>query len=198
MKKMKIIYLITGVIFLASCGGSSADKSADTKLEAIETCLCSNVVQGFENGKRNGKYMHKAQLYTGACDTKDQYDTIIERKEFKNGYMISSYKRKKMGNIYVTIDSMTYDNGKAFNGFEIHHQTDYGFTYVSGIDDRKNGVNEWSKIYTSDDGPYVNFSNKDGKDNFDEHIEGTKDEKHIKFKAFLDKVHEINSEFKYY
>jgi hypothetical protein len=191
MKIIRSLLVVASFAFLISCG---------SKAPVEEACLCSKLSEGLnDNAKGNGIYSYQGQPYTGICKTKDQYDTIIERNEYKNGFVISSYKREKIGNIYVTKDSMTYDNGKEFNGFKIWHDSRFDFEYVKDVTDMKNGVDEGGSItvYT-DYGFSVYYTSANGKTEFNETMNGSAEEIKPKFKAFLDKVHEANSHFTYY
>jgi hypothetical protein len=192
MKIIKNLFLVASLAFLASCGSKS---------EVKEACLCSKLNQGFdENAEKNGIYSYQAQPYTGICETLDQYDTLIEKKEFKNGFMINSYQRQKIGNIYVTIDSMTYDNGIGINGFQIVHSSIFDFDFVEYVTDMKNGVDQGGKIDISNtnSGISVSYYSNEGDINFHESMSRTTDELSSQLKAFLDKVHETNSHFTYY
>ena len=220
MNIIKSLLVIGSFTFSVSCSDKAevsnkveVDNKVEVgnKVEVKEACHCSKVTQGTDdNAKPNGIYSYLAQPYTGICETKDQYDSIIERNEYKNGFLISSYKKSKIGNTYVTIDSMSYDNGKVFNGFKISYGSLFDITFVSSLTDFKNGVDKGGMIRFDYNEFSYNFSmssrgssgvtiEKKGFAGYNaSDTIGFSVKRKSMFKAFLDEVQEADSRFIYY
>lgn len=183
MKKVKSLFVIVSFTLLMSCGNK-------TKVE--ESCLCEKLIK-----KTNYTYSYQGQPYTGICKTRDQHDSLLERKEFKNGYLINSFIREKQGDKYVNVHNMTYDNLKSVNGFTIDYTVNGYANFVIKIEEFKEGkqiTNLGIEGLTS--GSFYLQNWIDGKTILKDDG-GTGDYK-TDFISFLEKVKEVDPRFEYF
>jgi hypothetical protein len=110
------------------------------------------------------------KLFTGTCADKDQNDTIILRKSFKNGYKISEMTKEKVHGKYIVTKDLTYDDGKDNNGFWMTLKEDNGYTYTSYYNEYKDGksMNNYKVYLSSSSADYISikasWDTKNGKD----------------------------------
>jgi hypothetical protein len=112
MKKLLLIAsLVMLGIFTISCGGKNGETKSEVNTEEVADCACNTLID-------TTGYL-KDKNYTGTCADKDQNDTIILKKEYKNGYLISKMTKEKVKGKYYTTQEMTFDDEKEFNGYNI-------------------------------------------------------------------------------
>lgn len=131
MKKNVLLLLALSVLTI-SCGGKNGEKNgekAEANEEVVIDCACSELYEGKLMGK----------LFTGTCANKDQNDTIILKKSYKNGFRISEMTKQKVNGKYIITQDETYDDNEVYNGFSITLKEDDEFTYTSFYCDYKDG-----------------------------------------------------------
>lgn len=158
MKKNVLLLLALSVLTI-SCGGKNG-KNGEVNEEIAADCGCGELFQGKLHGT----------LFTGNCADKDQNDTIILRKGFKNGYMISEMTKEKVHGKYIVTKDLTYDDGKDNNGFWLSLKEDNGYTYTSYYNEYKDGksMNNYIVYLSSSSADYISikasWDTKNGKD----------------------------------
>lgn len=132
-KQLVLASLIMLGIFTISCGGKNGETKSESeaKTEEVADCPCNSLMD--ESGSLKNKN------FTGICADKDQNDTIILKREYKNGYLISEMTKQKVNGKYYITKEMTYDNGKELNGFNISTNTYGGCLCISKYDEYDNG-----------------------------------------------------------
>lgn len=110
-KQLVVASLIMLGIFTISCGGKNGETKSEAKTEEAADCPCNTLID-------TTGYL-KDKNYTGTCADKDQNDTIVLKREYKNGYLISEMTKKKVNGKYYITKEMTYEDEKEMNGFEI-------------------------------------------------------------------------------
>jgi hypothetical protein len=212
MKKIQNLLLIAGVaVNLMSCGTKTEGEKTEgekTEVEATAVCACTAVM------KLKGVNHYNGEAYTGACEKKDQHNIVVEHKDFVNGIMVASVYKQKLGDNYITTDSLTFENGAPFNGFKTSYQLAYnaagaygGIKYVYDVKEYKDGALPIIDGYISVD--YNKGSNfpshfyyYDGiskTNNFEikEQIETDVEFEEV-FLGFLERVKSINPRFTYF
>jgi hypothetical protein len=108
--KKNVLLLLSLCVLTISCGGKN-EKKEEAKTESVEVadCGCGDLYQGKLMGK----------LFTGTCADKDQNDTIILTKKYKNGYIIYEKEKEKINGKYIVTLDMNYDDNKEYNGYRI-------------------------------------------------------------------------------
>lgn len=132
-KQLVVASLVMLGIFTISCGGKNENGKLENELksEDVADCACNTLID-------TTGYL-KDKNYTGTCADKDQNDTIILKKEYKNGYLISEMTKQKVNGKYYITKEMTYDDGKELNGFEINTSEVGEAFYVEEYKLYKNG-----------------------------------------------------------
>jgi len=162
MKKNNVLLIIALSVIVFSCGKKEGNKEAakDTaaKKEIVNECGCNELTltddyvrvedEGIYFGYLKGiKKEGSKELFTGTCTEKDQNDSIIEKVDVKNGWLIKKVLKEKIGKIYVTTMSVNFENEKPSNGWYMNIKEIYGSNekYVSEYQDYKNGktLNFW-------------------------------------------------------
>lgn len=110
-KQLVVASLVMLGIFTISCGGKNGETKSEVKTEEVADCPCNTLID-------TTGYL-KDKNYTGTCADKDQNDTIILKKEYKNGYLISEMTKEKIKGKYYITTEMTYDNEEFSNGYVI-------------------------------------------------------------------------------
>ena len=155
MKKINLLLSVMIVVTMVSCGGKSHNKDeseetsgADKKEVKIADCNCSEVLT--ETNSNSGfKRKGSKDLYTGSCVEKDQYDSIIQKADFKNGWMVKFIKKIKINNEYVQTEYTEYENGEEINSWSIKfNENDYdspNYKYITEYKESKNNklINNW-------------------------------------------------------
>lgn len=122
MKKQLVVASLAMLgIFTNSCGGKNENKTeteTEKKIEKVADCPCNSLMD--ESGSLKNKN------FTGICADKDQNDTIILNREYKNGYLLSELIKEKFNNSYFITKNMTYDNNKELNGYQIASKKVFG------------------------------------------------------------------------
>lgn len=134
MKKQLLVASIVMLgIFTISCGGKNGETKSEVNTEEVADCACNTLID-------TTGYL-KDKNYTGTCADKDQNDTIILKREYKNGYLISEMKKEKFNGKYYITKNLTYDNEKPLNGFEIKTKSYNGgiSTFIESYEEYKNG-----------------------------------------------------------
>jgi hypothetical protein len=182
MKKFKSLLVIVGFALLMSCGN---------KTEVEEACLCEKLI---ENEKYNFSY--HGEPYTGICKTNDQHDSLIVRKEFKNGYLIKELIREKRGDKYVNVHNMTYDNLNPINGFTIDYLSNSYGVFVTKIEEYKEGE-KICDLYISgiESGSFYLYDNIDSKTVVE--LDGRTGDYKTDLISFLEKVKKVDPRFEY-
>lgn len=132
MKMIKILSTVIFSVLLSSCGGKETHKegkSTDKKMEdVIAYCNCSELTDDvswednkfyWDNGHLENLYIIKGvtkkgnnETYTGVCLSKDQHDTITNKKTYKNGWLVKEVAKEKIGNEYIITRDIYYENGE--------------------------------------------------------------------------------------
>lgn len=140
-------------VLLISCGGKN-DKKDDGKDEIttsesdcnlselnlnIDIDDYSDTPDYFYTTKDIKKNTEK-ENFTGIAIEKDQNDSILNRAEIKNGWLIRYTHRKKVDNRYITISDYTLDNGLVTEGYKkvIENEYDPKIEYVEKVCKYKN------------------------------------------------------------
>ena len=83
--------------------------------------------------------------FTGIGVEKDQNDSILNRAEIKNGWLVRYTHRIKAKDRYITIYDLTYDGGKIKDGFVNKYNNKIGMSPYSCVEEQliyKNGNQE--------------------------------------------------------
>lgn len=112
-KQLVVASLVMLGIFTISCGGKNENGKLENELksEEVADCACNTLID-------TTGYL-KDKNYTGTCADKDQNDTIILKREYKNGYLISEMTKDKVKGKYYITKEMTFDNENPLNGYLI-------------------------------------------------------------------------------
>jgi len=141
---MTKLITIVGALFFASlvssCGGSGGTSEKEVVKE--EQCDCKNLFMD----PTTYKWQKGSKLYTGTCETKDQYDVVTQHLELKNGFKVFQLIKQKVAGKYLTVDSVYYDGLNPVNGFTMHIMASGLGTYVDEFRSYVNGVEESGKI----------------------------------------------------
>jgi hypothetical protein len=212
MKKIQNLLLIAGVaVNLISCGTKTEGEKTEgkkTEVEATEVCACTEIL------KKDNVNHYNGVAYTGACEKKDQHNMVVEHKDFVNGIMVASVYKSKVGDNYVTTDSLTFENRAPFNGFETKYKLAVnaasiqgGIEYVYDVKEYKDGVlpifnGNISVDYNKGSNFLSHFYYYDGiskTNNFEikEQIETDVEFEEV-FLGFLERVKSINPRFTYF
>ena len=173
MKKTNYLFMtLVMSILLISCGGKNENKEGNTteitssesdvpldqlKSEHCTSNLTDYIYTGGENHDRDFfmdiKRKGDKENFTGIGVEKDQNDSIINRAEIKNGWLVRYIHRIKKGKKYITISDLTYDDGKINDGslFKVNDEKGFeasrieGISYISSLSKYKNGKEniEW-------------------------------------------------------
>jgi hypothetical protein len=158
---MRKLMTIVGALFFASvvssCGGSVGTSEEEVVKE--KPCDCENLFLD----ENTWKYSKGTELYTGTCETRDQYDFVTKHLEFKNGFKVFQLIKKKVAGKYVTVDSVYYDGLNPINGFKTHIMANGLGTYVDDFKSYTNGALESGRIilssgYNSDTREFVDMA----------------------------------------
>jgi hypothetical protein len=183
MKIIRSLLVVASFAFLISCG---------SKAPVEEACLCEKL-----NKKSNYTYSYQGQSYTGICKTKDQHDSLLERKEFKNGFLINSFIREKHGDKYVNVHNMTYDNLKSVNGFTIKYTSNSYANFVHSVVEFKEGKQICDlSIEGITSGSFYLYNNMDLETSLKD--EGSTGDYKTDFISFLEKVKKVDNRFEYF
>jgi hypothetical protein len=114
-KQLVVASLIMLGIFTISCGGKNGETKSESeaKTEEVADCPCNSLMD--ESGSLKNKN------FTGICADKDQNDTIILNREYKNGYLLSELIKEKFNNSYV-VATMLIVVGVLFIVIENRHK----------------------------------------------------------------------------
>jgi hypothetical protein len=170
MKINKNLLILAMGILLISCGGKNAkdNSSSDINETTDNDCACNelNLDTVDSDGKKttNWKDIKKNgsnELFTGFCFEKDQNDSIINKIEIKNGWVVRKIWREKINDKYIVTADYSYENSKVLNSWEIYidkgdvSDTFPGYYYIRKFEETKNGkpYNNW-EISASSDGIY--------------------------------------------
>lgn len=176
MKKVNYFIIALTGAFVISCGGKKSENTTANGNEIAEEvtqkdCDCSELpADAFKDVKKNGS----SELFSGRCVTKDQNDSIIKIKEFKNGWLTRIVERQELEKAkkYASISDFEYKNGEAKNGYRlsIENQEIEGgknYYYVDLFTEKKDGndFNHYSVNYFTYDNLYLSYTLfiKDGK-----------------------------------
>ncbi len=190
MKKINLLLGVMLVTILISCGGKSNKKEeagvtsgTDKKEVKVSDCNCSEldgvgnysgITDLIEVDEISGKAITKIgskDLFTGSCLDKDQYDSIIRKVDFKNGWKIKSIYKEKINNEYIQTGYFEYENGNLVNNwslkFKDYDGPDLKLKYTTEYkEDKKNNIiNQWYISLGEFNGISINGVNKykDGK-----------------------------------
>ncbi len=129
MKKQIGLLVLLGVLTI-SCGGKNEKKTdgeaksdVATAAEAEADCGCDELFWTDTETpdrinsitKENGE---KGKPFSGTCADKDENDTIILKKTYKNGHYIYKMEKQKIKGKYFVVTDMIYQDGIEYNGFE--------------------------------------------------------------------------------
>ena len=153
MKKTNYLFMtLVMSVLLISCGGKNEKKEGSTaEITTSESDVPLNELNiraDFEYDSytaQNIKRNDEKENFTGVGIEKDQNDSILNRAEVKNGWLIRYTHRIKADNRYITISDFTFDNGEIKDGFkkDIDDEYDPKICYVQSVKSYKNGkVNE--------------------------------------------------------
>ena len=173
MKKKNYLFMTTLVmsVLLISCGGKNEKKDGGaTEITSSDSDVPLdqlNINAGFEFNdytfkdiKRNDEKVN----FTGVGVEKDQNDSILNRVEVKNGWLLRYTHRIKVTDKYITISDLTFDNSKVKEGFKYTISKVYpysstnGWEILSSLTKYKNGVekDEWNISIGAHGSAYVN------------------------------------------
>jgi hypothetical protein len=127
MKKINVLLIaVLSSIFL-SCGnkeGKNDTNEAVALKEVAKDCGCNELVLTEKDKDENvyllGKNITKKgskELFTGNCVEIDQNDSIVQKLDIRNGWLIKKVIKEKVGNIYVTMEDMNFENEVSYNGW---------------------------------------------------------------------------------
>lgn len=185
MKKTNYLFMtLVMSILLISCGGKNEKKegSSDeiTSSESdisLDQLICEHDGSTLKSNTKhlehiidvftqNIKQKGEKENFTGVGVEKDQNDSILDRAEIKNGWLIRYTQRIKKGNKYITISDFTFDNGKIKDGFLLENNNETasnnqiieGFDYFDLMKKYKNGKEniEWDIAFYPNDNIYLN------------------------------------------
>jgi hypothetical protein len=180
-------------IFLNACGSKSEKGSADEQKKEI--CPCSQVHEGVDaNAKPDGISTYQSKIFTGTCEDLDQHSVATFHQEFVNGKLVAHYHRKRVGQTYVTYDSLTWESGSPYNGFRTTDEGRAGVVYINSVKEFKDGKCIFDGKIDFGPNRFYYYDYVDRTRNFD--FEGTGE-----FKAdlitFLEQVETKNPRFKF-
>lgn len=150
---IKILSTLIFSVLLFSCEGKGADKENENSAKQIDDvvthCNCSELTDedSWDIGSLEDPYIIKGvtkkdskELYTGICITKDQHDTIIRRHTYKNGWLINEIVKEKIGNEYIIVKDINFENGKpyTYKYVKIEESNIAKITFVKNYKEYKN------------------------------------------------------------
>jgi hypothetical protein len=159
MKKTNYLFMpLVMSILLISCGGKNEKKegSSDEITSSESDCTIDQLDLNFEiddysdiddyfytikDIKKNGE----KDNFTGVAIEKDQNDSILNRVEVKNGWLLRYTHRIKIDNRYITISDYSFDNGEIKEGYKrvIEKEHDPKIEYISKLHIYKNGKDSY-------------------------------------------------------
>jgi hypothetical protein len=111
---MSFLGIITSILLVIyGCNtDSNHSKSQSIKLDTL--CNCDKL------SRLNRKIVINDSIsYNGSCFVKDNHDSIVEIRFFKNGELLRRIERKRVHGSYITIFDMNFGQKEIYlNGFE--------------------------------------------------------------------------------
>ena len=155
MKKTNYLFMtLVMSILLISCGGKNEKKegSSDEITSSESDCTIDQLDLNFEIDdyshiddyfytKKDIKKNGEKDNFTGVAIEKDQNDSILNRVEVKNGWLLRYTHRIKIDNRYITISDYSFDNGEIKEGYKrvIEKKHDPKIEYIGKLRLYKNG-----------------------------------------------------------
>ena len=146
-------------ILLISCGGKNEKKEGDTaEITSSESdCTIDKLELNFDTNdysdindyfytKKDIKKIGEKDNFTGVAIEKDQNDSLLNRVEVKNGWLLRYTHRIKIDNRYITISDYSFDNGEVKEGYKkvINEKSDPKIQYIEKLVKYKNGKNSYN------------------------------------------------------
>jgi hypothetical protein len=118
MKKINVLLIAVLSSIFFSCGnkeGKNDTNEAVALKEVAKDCGCNELV--LTDLSKNITKKGSKELFTGNCVEIDQNDSIVKKLNIKNGWLTKKVVKEKVGNIYVTMEDMNYENEVPSNGW---------------------------------------------------------------------------------
>jgi hypothetical protein len=159
MKKTNYLFMtLVMSILLISCGGKNEKKDGESENIVNKDSDCSLAelnlnmyINDYTDSNdefysiKNIKKNNDKENFTGIAIETDQNDSILNRAEVKNGWLIRYTHRKKVDSRYITMSDYTLDNGLVVEGYKkvIEKQFDPKIEYISKLHKYKNGKDSY-------------------------------------------------------
>jgi hypothetical protein len=179
MKKINVLLIAVLSSIFFSCGnkeGNNVTNDAVALKEVAKDCGCNELVLTDKDKDGNVFFLFKnitkkgsKELFTGNCVEIDQNDSVVKKLNIKNGWVIKNVIKEKVGNIYITMEDMNYENEEPSNGWNRKFPSIYNKDekYICKYVEYKNGrmLNYW-EVYIFDTPIQISarIFVKDGKD----------------------------------
>jgi len=131
MKKLTYLFIAIAFFSIISCSGEKSKEEIEQTQEQ-KICDCDTLTKG--EGKFKGNlFTSDQQPFTGICQTKDKYDSVISIKTYDKGFKMSHIKRKRIYGNYYIIKDLKYDvDGNRVSGYTRKFSGDYD-SEINGI-----------------------------------------------------------------
>jgi hypothetical protein len=190
MKKINFMLIMISGILLISCGGNNDKKdvvNTDEITKKENECPLDQLhIKGPTNElnynsdqnpytTQNIKRNDEKENFTGVGIEKDQNDSILNKVEVKNGWLIRYTHRIKKDNKYITLSDLTFDSGKIMNGYKIViEEKKPKIEYTSALINYQNGKEkyEWDIFILIDDYVTINQGYNENSEFFEETDKG--------------------------
>lgn len=185
MKISKILVILAGgIITLSSCGSKGEEKETTQ----VEVCPCSELIELNNVVEKRGK------AYTGSCEELDQHSVATKHQDFVNGKLVAHYNRKRVGDKYVTYDSLTWESGSPYNGFRTTFEGRANVSFISSVKEFKDGKCIFDGKVDFGDNRFYYYDYVDSNRRIEDEGTGNFKEDLI---VFLEKLKTVNPRFKF-
>lgn len=134
MTKLNLLLGSSLCLIMISCGGKNEKSIASNRQinEDIENKTEYDFTTLEDSSSVKGvKEKNHKELFTGVCIEKDQFDSIIKRNEYKNGWLISSVEKERVKDkLYIIKNKRIFENGEIVDGYILSIEKEDEFSYV--------------------------------------------------------------------